>query len=88
MPGLHDVSYKNDEAHPDAAAVLDVCAARKIPAVTLRYAADVTDEQILDFLFDNNSPSIARQFGICRLRRSLSENFFEMAVEVCTKNVA
>lgn len=83
VPGISDVHFKNDEAHPNAAAVLSVCAARKIPIVTMNFAADVTDAMILDFLFNNNSPRISRQFSIVGLRRSLPKNFFEMIVEVC-----
>lgn len=76
MPGLHEVSFKNDALHPNAAAVLSVCAARKIPAVTLKYAADVTEVEILDFL------RTSKELVIVNLRRLLSDTFFETIVEV------
>ncbi|KAH7702553.1 hypothetical protein AAVH_30287 [Aphelenchoides avenae] len=86
VPGLLDVHFDNGEVHPNAAAVLSVCAARKTPTVTLNFAADVTDTMILDFLLNNNSRGISRKCSIVRLGRSLSKNFFEMIVEGCRRN--
>ncbi|KAH7715673.1 hypothetical protein AAVH_16916 [Aphelenchoides avenae] len=85
--GLRSVSFKNDAAQPNSASVLSVCAARKLPSVSLKFAADVTEAEILDFLFNNNSSRISRQFHIPSLRRSLSEKFFEAAVERCHRNM-
>lgn len=82
IPGLREVCFKNDAAHPNAAAVLSVCAARRVPNATVKFAADVTEAGILDFVFDNNSADITREFGITYLYRSVSGSFFESIVEV------
>ncbi|KAH7706122.1 Zinc finger BED domain-containing protein 4 [Aphelenchoides avenae] len=86
MPGLAEVLFENDEAHPDSAAVLSRCVERKIPVVTLAYVADVTEAEILVFLFKNSSASTARQFVVQHLERPLPDDFFEMVVEKCLRN--
>ncbi|KAH7705681.1 hypothetical protein AAVH_27105 [Aphelenchoides avenae] len=85
-PGLHEALFGNDVNHPNAAAVLSVCAARRVPNATLKFAADVTDAEILEFLFNNNSANTPREFSIAYLRRSLSNSFFESIVEGCRRN--
>ncbi|KAH7706119.1 hypothetical protein AAVH_26657 [Aphelenchoides avenae] len=81
--GLRYVWFENDAENPDAAAVLSVCAARKIHAIELRYVADVTDMEILDFLFNNDSADTVKSLVVERLQRSLADDFFETVIEVC-----
>ncbi|KAH7712681.1 hypothetical protein AAVH_19986 [Aphelenchoides avenae] len=85
MPELRDISFRNDPEHPNANAFLRACASRKIPAVTLNYAEDVTETEILDFLSSNNRSGISREFLIVNLHRSLSATFFAAVVEACRR---
>lgn len=86
MHGLRSASLDNDVNNPNAAAFLAVCATRRIPNATLNFAADVTEEAIIEYLFNFNCPRTTRQFGIPNLRQSLSKNFFGTIVEVSFKH--
>lgn len=86
MPGLRNVAF-NNATGPEAADVLSVCTSLNIPILRLKYADDVTEAEMLGFLFTNNSATISRLFVIVGLHRSLSDNFFEMIVEVSFEHV-
>lgn len=63
-PALRHVSFIRDPQHPEDSEVLDVCVARNIPVVTLRYVNDVSDDEIVDFLFSDNNARTAKQLVI------------------------